>query len=227
MVWWSGWYHDRRGSEPVSIDNDGRLLSVQIRGVEFAGEDFDGLEPVAGGAVTGALFDLSGGSLCSCLIEWDVPLPVVVAGVEVGAVLHCRLLLGAAAAATGGLDAEELTIALRIGELVYATDRPHGLLETALADVHRRLPADVYVKACIACAWSDYSPAGQPLFGGLACFRGVKDAYRRVKTKQDIFAIWKNRTEYVQETYRCGDFQRRGDGAGYRGSFPAPAEPVV
>jgi hypothetical protein len=184
------------------------------------------LEPVAGTAVTGDLFDLSGGSLCSCLIEWDIPLPVVVAGIEVVGVLHCRLLPGTAAAATGGLDAEELTIALRVDESVYATERPHGLFETALADVHRQLPADTYVKACIACAWSEYAPGGQSLFGGLACFRGVKDAYRRVKTKQDIFAIWKNRTAYVQETYRCGDFQRRGRDAGYRGSFPTPAQAV-
>jgi len=224
MVSWSGWYRDRHGSERVTIDNDGQLLTLRIRGVEFAGEDFDGLEPVVVGATpAGVPFDLSGGSLCSCVIEWDVPLPAVAAGVEVDGVLRCRLLLGSAAGPAGGLDAEELTVALHVGGSVYANHRSYGYFETALEDVHRQLPADSYVKACISCAWADYSPGGQPLFGGLACFRGVKDAYRSVRTKWDIFAIWSRRTAYVQETYLCDEFDRRGVDAGYRGSFPGRA----
>ncbi|WP_155371690.1 DUF6304 family protein [Catellatospora vulcania] len=220
MVSWSGWYHDRHGSEPITIDSDGRSLTLRIRGVEFAGEDFDWLEPVAAEAAK-IPFELNAGSLCSCVIEWDVPLPVVAAGVEVDGILRFRLLLGDAVRTTGGLDAEELTVALHVGGSAYETGRPHGSFETALEDVHRQLPADSYVKACISCAWSDYSPAGQPLSGGLACFRSVKDAYRRVRTKQDIFAIWDRSTAYVQETYLCDEFDRRGADAGYRGSFPS------
>lgn len=223
MVSWSGWYRDRNGSEPITIDNDGRLLTLRVRGVELAGADFDGLEPVGDGAVAGVPFELSGGSLCSCVIEWEIPLQAVAAGAEVDCVLHCRLVLGDAAGPAGGVDAEELTVALHAAGSVYATGRSHGFFETALEDVHRLLPADSYVKACIACAWSDYSPGGQPLFGGLACFRGVKDAYRGVKTKRDIFAIWSDRTAFVQETYLCDEFERRGSDAGYRGSFPSQA----
>jgi len=220
MVSWSGWYRDRHGSERITIDNDGQLLTLRVRGVELAGEDFDALEPVGDGAVAGVPLEFSGGVLCSCALEWEVPLRAVAAGIEVDCVLHWSLLLGSPTGPGKGLDAEELTVALHVAGSVYAPDRAYGLFESALEDVHRQLPADTYVKACIACAWSDYSPGGQPLFGGLACFRDVKDAYRQVKTKADIFAIWSDRTAYVQETYVCDEFERRGSDAGYRGSFP-------
>jgi hypothetical protein len=62
MVSWSGWHRDRHGSAPVTIDNDGRLLTLRVRGVELAGEDFDALEPVGDGAAAGVPFELSGGS---------------------------------------------------------------------------------------------------------------------------------------------------------------------
>jgi hypothetical protein len=225
MVSWSGWYRDRGGSERIAIANDGRVLTVRIRGVEFAGEDFDALEPVSGGVGPDSSFSLSGSCLCSCAIEWDVPVPVIAGGVRVDGVLRCELVLGDARGRHGGLDAEELTISLHTGGSTYTTERPHGLFELALEDIHRQLPADTYVMACITCAWSDYSPAGNGLFGSLACFRGVKDAYRGVRTKRDIFAIWPSRTEYVQETYLCPEFERRGDDAGYRGPFPGPAAP--
>ncbi len=39
---------DRSGEEPTSIRNDGKLLSVAIRGLEFRGRDFDALEPTPG-----------------------------------------------------------------------------------------------------------------------------------------------------------------------------------
>ena len=225
MVSWSGWYRDRYGSEPIVIDNDGHRLVTRVRGLEFCGEDFDALEPVAGAAAAEGRFVLSGGYLCSFVLEWDVPLPVVVAGDEVGGVLHCRLTAGSPRGPHGGLDAEELTATLQFGESVIATDRPCGFFEDALSSIHRRLPTDTYVKACISCAWSDYPPAGQPLFGGMACFRDVKDEYRRATTKADLFRILDKRTGWVPETYLCDQFERRGADAGYRGSFPGPATP--
>ena len=72
-------------------------------------------------------------------------------------------------------------------------------------------------------AWSDYSPAGAPLTGGLACFRDAKDRYRQVDGKHGphgILAIRDKLTEFVPETWLCERFEHRGPGAGHRGSFP-------
>jgi hypothetical protein len=216
---WTGWYRDSRGAEPISIENDGKMLSVRIRGVDFTGTDFDGLEPLTGDLPTDAPFTLSMGDLCACTLEWVIPVRVDLGGNAVDGLLECQLKLGAPDS-RGGIDAEDLTMILRFGERSYATTKPHGLFEDALADLHQQLLPGQYVRSCVACAWSDYNPAGSPLFGGLACFRGNKDGYRQVKNKRDFFEVWRTKTESVQETHVCGEFERRGPGAGYRGSFP-------
>jgi hypothetical protein len=48
LVMYPARYRDRSGEEPTSIRNDGKSLSVTIRGVEFRGGDFDALEPTPG-----------------------------------------------------------------------------------------------------------------------------------------------------------------------------------
>ena len=74
-----------------------------------------------------------------------------------------------------------------------------------------------HLRACVCCAFSDYSPYGHGLFGGMACFRDVKEAYRRVSTKQALFELWPRLSGYVQETHLCPEFELRRPGAGYRG----------
>lgn len=218
---WMGRYQDRRGREQIAFGNDGTELSVVIRGVRFTGDDFDDLRP-PGGLSDRALFTLAGESLCACELEWTVPVPVIVTGTgTVGGSLECHLRLGAPRESPrGGIDAEELTLVLRFGRSLCHTERPHGWFEDALEDLHRQMPPGTFIKACICCAWSDCSPAGSPLFGGLACFRDNKDGYRQVRKKSDLFNIWQSRTEYVQETYLCDEFEPRGPYPGYRGSFP-------
>jgi Family of unknown function (DUF6304) len=107
MVSWSGKYQDRHGTEQVRIDNDGRLLTVAIRGVQFAGEDFDALAPIGGCPASDLAFTLSDGCLCSCVLEWDAPLPVVAGFTETEGLLRCRLILGDSGGLYGGLTAEE------------------------------------------------------------------------------------------------------------------------
>jgi hypothetical protein len=75
----------------------------------------------------------------------------------------------------------------------------------------------MYLQTCFCCAFSDYSPYGNGLFGDLACFRDNKQPYLAVETKRDFLALWDTYTEFVQETYHCGEFERRKPGTGYRG----------
>ena len=63
----------------------------------------------------------------------------------------------------------------------------------------------------------DVPPEARGLFGGLACFRGCKSEYAQVMTKAALFALWDQRTEFVQETFLCPEFALRRRGAGYRG----------
>ena len=88
-------YADRFGQESTSIANDGATLSMVVRGVAFAGSDFDDFAPV-GDAATARLasFTLHNGSLCSCTIEAEIPLPIATPGGTEHGMLTARLELG-------------------------------------------------------------------------------------------------------------------------------------
>jgi hypothetical protein len=58
---------------------------------------------------------------------------------------------------------------------------------------------------------------------GPARFRGAKDVYRRCDGKKGpdgILTIWPERTEVVQETWVCEQFEHRTSDRGHRGPFP-------
>ncbi|WP_063801575.1 MULTISPECIES: DUF6304 family protein [Streptomyces] len=222
MQRWPGRYTDRHGSEEIVFESDGReSIRTTIRGVVFEGDMMDDL-----GALSGTppeqMFSFLDGALCSCLLEWEVPMPVEVEGQGVRAgVLHCSLRLGDPVGP--GLDEQSLITTLRLDGHEYRNADSQDDFEEALHDIQRRLPRGARIKACVACAWSDYSPGGPPLMAGLACFRDAKDRYRRCDGKQGphgIFAIWQERTEFVQETWLCEEFEHRTSDRGYRGPFP-------
>ncbi len=214
---YAGTYLDAHGSEAIEIVNDHTTLRTSIRGLDFAGHDFDGLAPLADEtAVRAAGFTLANGDLCACELRWEMPVMLGTAGENQVARLAAHLILGNPTP-TGGIDREDLQLRLVSSHGVIDSAGTSGWFEDELLDIQRKLPTDVYLRACIGCGLSDYSPYGHGLFGSLTCFRGAKAAYRSVSSKQDLFAIWESATGYVQETYLCPEFERRRPGTGYRG----------
>jgi hypothetical protein len=214
---YEGTYADRFGVEPIIIHNDGRVLRTTIRGVSFRGREFDGLSPeerTPPGMLSS--FTLQHGDLCSCVLECDIPVPVVTGAELAEGRLHVRLRLGEPAD-NGGLDAETLALSLTVGGDTFHGSGRSGWFEDELLELQAALPEGTHMKACINCAFSDYSPYGHGLFGNMACFRDNREEYLSVKTKADIFRVWDTLTEYVQETYLCPEFRRRRPGTGYRG----------
>ena len=96
--------------------------------------------------------------------------------------LAVRLELGDPAP-NGGIDRERLTLRLRFGDRDLTSRGWSGWFEDELADLQKQMPEGDYLKACVNCAFSDYSPSGHGLFGGLACFRG-NEGYQAVITKR-------------------------------------------
>lgn len=210
-------YEDRHGREQVAIHNDGEVLRLTVRGVTFSGPDFDSLSPSpeAEPALLES-FMLYGGDLCVCTLRWTMPLPLVSGGVETPAWLDASLILGEPAPPRG-LTQERLALELRSSLGNFRSRGTSGWFEDELLELQAQLPEGCFLKACITCAWSDYSPVGHGLFGGLACFRDDKQAYAQVGSKEELFSLWERRTEFVQETYQCPQFSRRIPGSGYRG----------
>ncbi|MEU8565924.1 DUF6304 family protein [Streptomyces cyaneofuscatus] len=220
---WAGWYRDRGGSESVVLTTDGQQLRIRIRGVDFEGESFDDLAPVSGTPPESGMFALADGALTDCVLEWDLPLPVLVDGTLRQATLGCLLSLRR-------VD-PDLYLTLHLDGAAYESARAESDFAAALTAIQRILPDGIQLQTCIACAFSDYFPApGRGLSGGLACFRGAKDAYRGVEGEDAVLDLWDRRTGFVQEIWSCQEFEvrpSRGAGTGHRGAFPSePLEPL-
>lgn len=208
-------YSDDKGEEVTTLRNDGKMLRMRVRDVEFSGSSFDDFEPVEETEAAALIsFHLNHKELCGCTIECDMSVTMVTGAGENEAVLHIRIILGVPDE-YGRLEREEIHLMLHHAGHDYAGSGESGWFEDELLEIQKALPAGVSMKACINCAFSDYSPYGHGVFGWMECYRDNKAAYRRVRSKADIFRV--RYTEYVQETYLCPEFERRSPGTGYRG----------
>ncbi|MFF4173389.1 DUF6304 family protein [Streptomyces sp. NPDC001744] len=116
---WTGWYRDRSGAEAIVITADGRRVAVRVRGTEYTGESFASLGTADGQTLTG------------CVLEWDLPLPVVLDGATQQATLSCLLTLG---------ERPDLSLTLHCGGAAFEACVAGGDFEGALERVRRQLP---------------------------------------------------------------------------------------
>ena len=210
-------YRDKYGEEITSIHNDGKQLTMIVHGIIFTGNNFDSLQtamPLDDPQLK--TFTLYKGNLADCEIECDMPITAVTSNQTTLCNLHIHLKLGKPLS-NGAIDNEALQLSIDFDGKSFASCGQHGWFEDELVELHQRLPEFVYLKCCFNCAFSDYSPAGSGLFGGLACFRDNKEQYLKVENKRDLFQIWETMTDWVQETYLCAEFEKRVAGTGYRG----------
>ena len=92
-----------------------------------------------------------------------------------------------------------------------------GWFEDELLEIQNQLPEDVFLKSCINCQFSDYSPYGHTAFGAMMCFRNIKEEYNKVHSKEDFWKVYDRYDRIVQETFVCDEFECRVSGTGYRG----------
>lgn len=215
-------YRDRFGSETTAIHNDGTLLTMVVRGVRFEGRGFDGFEPKDCFDPTRfSTFTFLDGCLCYCVIEADIAVPVVTPAGTVEGVLTLVQELGEPLT-TALCVRERLTLRLTLNGEAFHSDGTSGWFESEMLEVQRKLPPGTFMKTCINCAFSDYSPYGHGHFGNMICFRANKEGYLTLPLgenfeKDAFFDVMETVSEMVQETYLCPEFERRKPGTGYRG----------
>jgi hypothetical protein len=209
-------YSDARSSESITITNDSDMLRLTLRGIEFAGRDFDSLEPIKAAPEQLRQFTLNQNCLCSCRIECRIPTFVHDCGQLLHGALSVELELGDSTP-NGGLTREQLRIALKFGGREVVSSGTSGWFESELLDIQNQLLEGVFLKTCINCLYSDYSPYGHGLYGGMMCFRNLKAEYLKVNSKREFWSVHGRQDRFVQETYLCAEFERRIPGTGYRG----------
>jgi hypothetical protein len=208
-------YSDANGAESTTIANDGTLLRMSVRGTAFVGPDFDMFEPSNDTSPSDLRsFSINHGCLSSCRITWRMPVRLDAFGHDEEGTLAVDLLLGDPTP-TGFLDREELRVVLEFQDQRFASPGNTGYFEDELLGLWKQLPSGLLMKACINCLYSDYSPAGNGLFGSMMCFRNCKAEYLAVRSKHQMWALKCDRM--VQETFLCPEFERRIPGTGYRG----------
>lgn len=210
-------YRDKFGEETTTIYNDGKTLRMNLRGVEFVGRFLDDWEPSNQIDIENtAYFSLHHNELYSYSMRFEIPVPVTAKTQTIPATLRVDLELGEPNA-KGGVDYEKLQIQLAFNDKTYVSSENQGWFDDALNEIQTQLPEGTFVKCCHSCAYSEYSPAGYGLFGGLACFRNCKQEYLALKGKMAYFALADKMAEFVQETHLCPEFEKRTSGTGYRG----------
>lgn len=212
-------YSDKFGEVQTIIQNDGKELTMIVRGFEFKGNMLDDWEPTdKGNPELSNLFSIHPffNQLYQFQLEFDISVPVIKQGEILQGLLRVRLgMAGVETVFAGGR--EELTIELHVDKQKFISCGKHGWFENELQEIKNAMPENMYIKSCFNCAFSDYSPAGFGLFGNLACFRNTKNEYLSLKGKAAYFQLQDQIAEFVQETYLCPEFEKRIPGTGYRG----------
>jgi hypothetical protein len=210
-------YTDVNGTINTIMFNDGENLSVTLRGINFSGDDFDSLSP-AEGSNEDLLkhFKFCHGDLCSCTMECEIEIPVQANDDLIDGSLIIVLELGNPLP-SGYIDKEILHLTLKYDNRLIMGSGESGWFEDELIEIQKQLLNGDYIKSCINCAYSDYSPFGHGLFGKMMCFRNKKEEYSKVRSKDEFWEVHDYYDRLVQETYLCEEFEKRVPGTGYRG----------
>ncbi|MFH1299545.1 MAG: DUF6304 family protein [Planctomycetota bacterium] len=208
-------YTDREGTIVGSMTNDGAEIRIKLDGWEFVGGMFDDMEPVQSDGLP-QRFRLARGDLCDCIFEFVIPILIDDRNQSVSAELMVQCELGQLNE-RGGIDREEFRVSLDYGAQKYISSGKSGCMEDELLEIQKQLPEHIFLKACINCLYSDYSPFGSGAFGRMMCFRNLKQEYLQVKSKEDFFHVHDRFDRLVQETWLCDEFERRVPDTGYRG----------
>lgn len=199
-------YRDKFGTETTAIQNDGKVLLMTLRGVEFVGSMFDDFEPKNPKVSDLNSFVFNHGWLCACEINCEIPVQVTVAGNRVEGKLHAHIKLGGPKA-NGRIEYERIGLELLVNEKSYKSSGQNGWFDDELWEIQNLLPQGVSIKSCYTCAYSSYHPAGYGAFGCLACFRGHKQEFRSLQSKAELMNFFSKQTEMVQETWLCPEYE--------------------
>jgi len=208
-------YTDKHGTIQTIIINNSLTLTIDLDGTSFSGDTFVFFRPAATQPLPDRFTLGELGQLTNYTLSCRIPISTWKEGTHVPGFLL-------------------FTVDYKEDETRLDWNAPYFDFSFALEDsiieigklsqfegvfeiLEKKLPANITVKTCYTCLYSDYSVYGNDLFGAMLCFRNIKEQYLKTRGKEKYMDIMDNFDRFVQETYVCEDFASRIKGTGYRG----------
>ena len=220
---YSAQYTDEFGTEPTTIFNDGRIMKMTLREVEFAGDNFYSfsISSVRDNSKAKLFNLIDYNYLCGYSLDCQIPVLLTHENEVLQTLLHVHVECGKPVAGRNlftkydRITLEILRLEIEYQEQVYRSGgrNLYNAFDQQLTELRNSFPAGVYLKTCWNCAFSDYHPIASGSFGYLGCFKYAKNEYRQVKDKQSLIRLWHEKIN-VQEIFLCSEFEKRQSGAG-------------
>lgn len=200
-------YQDRRGTEFSKFISDGTTLKITLRGVEFIGHFWE-LTPIPEQFDKAKkLFDLNEVGELSAIHDYNTNLPANYS-------LSVKLPIKIVTNEDHEIDAEiDFNINPNKMEFLidgksYNFEKPN--FEYGLSVEFTSTLKFKYVKCCINCKYSEFSPFGNQEYGDLMCFKNCKSAWENIGytglKETENWKYLKNRNS-TQEAFWCEDFK--------------------
>lgn len=206
-------YSDKNGTEVTIIRNDGKILRMDVRGVEFSGSDFESLHSDENTAVNElSLFTFNEyDQLGNFQLECEIPVKILENEIESVAVLNVLIEYKIKPHPITG-EVSKLLLTLKHKDNEFQSSMDWGNFEDTFGEIESKLrnfSHKLRLKCCFGCKLSDYSVYGHSMFGDLICFKNHKEKFLSVKNQYDFYDLLEESLEYVQETHLCSEFQTR------------------
>jgi len=208
-------YQDKIGKENILIKSDGSTMFFTLRNIDFEGHDFEMLT----GEIDNTKFEYEkfadgSGDLTNfkIIITFPVLLFNSISNQTFTESLITHIEVGETTTIEGlGSEINRLRLTTSFGEFVI--EKKLEWMEDALIAIQNKLPENIYLKTCLCCKYSNYSPFGNGMFGSIYCFKKLKSELKLLNDKTDLFEIWtaeavdKGDIFSVQETFDCSEHQ--------------------
>lgn len=207
-------YTDNYGTIHTIIKNDSETLTIELDGIAFTGSTFISFKPENAPTLPDRFALDQYGQLTNYGLSFRILLSTwkgvtQIPGVLLADVEYKEDLNDPFYCPWFHFSFELENEIIEIGKL----QQFEGVFER----LRGKLPADIVIKTCYTCLYSDYGVAGSDIFGSMLCFRNVKETYLKVTSKDNYMDMMDNFDRFVQETYLCEDFVIRSGDVGYRG----------
>jgi len=194
-------YKDKFGEIETEIYSDGSDMYLILRDIKFEGSDFEGLE----GDIDKSKFEYTiykdgSGELTNFELTITIPIDIIWESKEIIGNLIAFV-------ATGNKKSV-VRLSLKTEFEIFADEKEYGYFENALIGIQKIMPKNTKIKTCLSCKYSNYHPVGNGMFGGLNCFKNLKEDVENVCNKTDLMNMWdkgfkNNKSFNVQEIFVC------------------------